>query len=111
MLVTVPAVGCVPPLTLYVIWVELSTLITSTSEGLPPKSEPVPFVALSELPAVNPVVEDIPVITAVKNPTVPVVPSPTLIEPTVPVVEITCGAPTVIEEVVLAEVISTLAAG
>jgi hypothetical protein len=83
----------------------------STSDGLPPYREPVPLVALIQLPAAMPVVEDIPVTTAVKNPTVPVVPSPTLIEPTVPVVDTKMVDPTLIEAVVFAEVISTMAAG
>jgi hypothetical protein len=83
----------------------------STSVGLPPYKEPVPFVALIKLPAAMPVVEDMPVITAVKKPTVPVVPSPTEIVPTVPVVDTKTVEPTLIEEVVLAEVISTMAAG
>jgi hypothetical protein len=71
----------------------------------------VPLVAFIHVPAAIPVVEDMPVITAVKNPTVPVVPSPTLIEPTVPVVDTNTVDPTLTEAVVLGEVISTIAAG
>jgi hypothetical protein len=58
-----------------------------------------------------PVVEDIPVITAVKNPTVPVVPFPIEIVPTVPVVDTKTVEPTLIEAVVLGEVISIVATG
>lgn len=79
MLVTVPAVGIVPPVAVNVIDVELGILATMYT---PPFSKlPVPEVAVISSPTVKLSVVVMPVIVAVQGP-VPV------IEPTVPVVEI-----------------------
>ena len=76
--VIVPAVGIVPPVTVYVMLVELTILATRQLLGDPPYNVPVPAVAVIASPTFKPAVDVIPVIVAVQGP-VPV------IVPTVPV--------------------------
>ena len=73
-----PAIGVVPPVTVYVIEVEFGIVATTTLVGLPPYNLPVLFSTADIVsPTVKPVVVDMPVIVAVQGPVpviVPIVP-------------------------------------